>query len=91
VLESIEIMEESQKSIEIEQKNKNRLDEVSNIFELIKIMCNYNVEKREVEREIIEARAIARGFNKEIIDNTIINYQNLGVLRVKDNIIKLID
>jgi hypothetical protein len=54
-------------------------------------MCNYNVEKKEVEREIIEARAIARGFNKEIIDNTIINYQNLGVLRVKDNVIKLID
>ena len=64
---------------------------MSNIFELIKIMCNYNVEKKEVEREIIEARAIARGFNKEIIDNTIINYQNLGVLRVKDNVIKLID
>jgi len=42
------IIDESQKSVEVEQKekNKHRTDTVSRIFELLKILCNYNKDKK---------------------------------------------
>lgn len=45
----MQIIAESQESVRIEDKNKYKVDNVSNIFELIKSLCNYNAEKK-VER-----------------------------------------
>ncbi len=42
VIESLEIINESQKSVEIEQKSKLKVDTVSNIYDLIKQLCSYN-------------------------------------------------
>ncbi len=58
-------------------------DSISAIYGIIKEMCQYKGEKSMIDRSEVEKRIISRGFSLEDFNNTLLHYQNLGVLIVK--------
>jgi hypothetical protein len=64
-------------------------DFMSVIFEILKDRCNYNSDKTDY-LDVIERKVIARGYSSTEFNLTLKNYENLNVIMIEDNKVRLL-
>lgn len=64
-------------------------DFMSAIFEILKDRCNYKTDKMD-DLNLIERKVIARGYSSVEFNLTLKNYENMNVIMIEDNKVRLL-
>jgi hypothetical protein len=90
VQECLELIEESQASVQVDQDlKKAKQDNKSAIFDIIKGICRYS-DKGQADFTLVEKRVLARGYTLDQFEATLKEYEDLNVIMHLNNLIMIL-